>query len=235
MLRELLATLCTKLFSNPEKQASSPVSQQARQMIALFGGTFDPIHNGHLGAVKALQNDLKLDLVRWLLSAQPPHKETTGATTEQRLAMLELALEDDAAMVPDETEINREGLSYTVLTLEQLRKESPDASLVLIIGADSMHSFHKWRRYEDIFGLCNIVVMRRPGYSLEPAEVMKPYLVSDPYKLSLNKSCCVLLYTAPEFPISSTKIRQQRKNNSSIEGLVPQSVERYIVENELYR
>lgn len=213
-------------------QSKSP---KELEIIALFGGTFDPVHNGHLETVKALQTDYNLNSVRWLLSAKPPHKESTGANTPQRLAMLDLALESEPSMMSDDTEIKREGPSYTVLTLEQLREEFPEASLVLIIGADSMHSFHTWRRYEDILGLANIVVMRRPGYSLEPAEALKPYLVEQPQALQENKCGNVLIYSAPEVPISSTKIRTLSKQGDSIKGLVPEVVERYIVENDLYK
>lgn len=157
-----------------------------------------------------------------------------SASTQDRLAMLNIALADERGMVSDDIEVKRQGPSYTILTLEQLREQSPDANLLLIVGADSMHSFHKWHRYRDILALANIVVMRRPDYELTPPVTMQPYVVDCKVELSAAAAGKVLIYEAPEIHISATKIRNLLKNQQSIQGLVPESVERYIAGKQLY-
>lgn len=207
---------------------------QQPKLIALFGGTFDPIHNGHLQTVNALKQDLSIDEVRWVVSAKPPHRDRPSATPQQRLEMLALALEPYDGMICDDIELKREGPSYTVLTLETYRQQFPNDHIVLIVGADVMQSFHTWHQYEKITQLAHMIVMHRPGYQSTVADVLKPFETKQATDLKAVKSGKVLVYPAPAVPISATAIREKLFNGERIEGLVPDAIVDYVDVQNLY-
>lgn len=204
-------------------------------MVAIFGGTFDPVHNGHLQTIWQLKNDLAIDQVRWVPSAQPPHREQPGASAMQRLAMLELALVPYAGMQSDDIEIRRQGPSYTVLTLQDLRQQNPDASLVLIVGADVMKSFHTWHQHERIMQLANLIVMHRAGYPNEVSPVLLPHVTDQAADLQTQRNGKVLVYPAPAVPISATLVRQNLQNRLPVTEWIPAPVADYILQHDLYR
>ena len=196
-------------------------SKVRSKLIALFGGTFDPIHNGHLQTVNALKEDLQIDEVRWVVSAKPPHRGEPSATPEQRIEMLELALEPYSNMICDDIELKRDGPSYTVLTLEAYRQQFPDDHIILIVGADVMQSFHTWHQHEKITQLAHMIVMHRPGYKNALAAVLKPFETKQADDFKKAKNGKVLVYPAPAVPISATAIREKLLNHEVVDGLVP--------------
>lgn len=218
-----------KTLANQRNKVRTP------KLIALFGGTFNPIHNGHLQAVNALKRDLQIDEVRWVVSAHPPHRDRPSATPEQRMEMLRLALQPYNNMVCDDIELKREGLSYTVLTLESYRQQFSKDHIVLIVGADVMQSFHTWHQYEKITQLAHMIVMHRPSYHSNLASVLKPFETKQIDDFKMAKNGKVLVYPAPAVPISATEIREKLFNEKNIDGLVPDAVADYIEVHKLYR
>lgn len=204
-------------------------------MIALFGGTFDPVHNGHLQTVHAVQRDCGFAQVRWVLSAQPPHRDQPSATSEQRMAMLNLALKDYPAMVSDDCEIRRSGPSYTVLTLEEFARRFPTCSVTLIVGADVLQSLHTWHQSERLLALANILVMHRPGYSASVPRWLRPAVVDTVAALHQQHAGAVMVCEVPLLPVSATQIRQRCAARQPVDDLVPEAVADYINQHSLYQ
>ena len=178
--------------------------------IGVFGGSFDPIHHGHLIAAQALAESLALDEVRLVVArAQPLKREGHGAPAEHRAAMTELAVRGDARLVADRTELGREGPSYTVETLRAFRAAAPEAELVLLLGTDAAREFPLWREADAIRTLARIEVFARAG---DPGEG-RP---------------------VPRVEISSTTIRERVRRGDPIRYLVPEAVADYIVAHRLY-
>jgi len=132
--------------------------------IGIFGGTFDPIHYGHLRSAFEMLQALRFEEVRFIPCGDPPHRGVTYATAEQRLRLVELAIEAQDGFIVDDRELQRGGLSYTVETLESLRTEFPDRSLGLIVGMDAFLGLPGWHRWDEILDIAHIVVAHRPGW-----------------------------------------------------------------------
>ncbi len=132
--------------------------------IGLFGGTFDPIHYGHLRTSFELWQALRLAQVRFLPTGSPPHRESPLAAPELRLEMVRAAVADEKAFVVDDREMRRTGVSYSVDTLLDLRREFPDRSLCLLLGMDAFLGMPNWHRWREIFDLAHVVVAHRPGW-----------------------------------------------------------------------
>ncbi|MEO8487188.1 MAG: nicotinate-nucleotide adenylyltransferase [Betaproteobacteria bacterium] len=137
--------------------------------VALFGGTFDPVHAGHLGLADDARRAFPDAEVRLVPAADPPHRPPPGASAMHRLAMLELAIRDHPGLVVDGREMRRTGKSYTILTLEELRAEAPPRPLVLILGADAFRGLPSWHRWREILAFAHIAVAARPGDPFEAA------------------------------------------------------------------
>ncbi len=189
--------------------------------IGVLGGTFDPIHNTHLDMARAAMEGAHLDTVLFVLSARPPHKQDdTVASPEQRLKMLEAALEDEPNFEPCGIELRREGPSYMRETLCDLEQQYPGAELFLIVGLDSLLDFPNWRDPEDILARARLLVAPREGdgrvipASLEGKYDFVPFEESD---------------------VSSTEIRGRVAQDEPIDGLVPAAVARLIREGGIYR
>ncbi len=132
--------------------------------MAIFGGTFDPIHVGHLRTAFELWQALHLTEVRFLPTGNPPHRSETRANAELRLAMVRAAVEGQAGFVVDDREVRRTGLSYSVDTLTELRQENPDRSLCVLMGMDAFLGLPNWHRWREVLDLAHIVVVHRPGW-----------------------------------------------------------------------
>ena len=207
--------------------------------VGIFGGTFDPIHNGHIGALEELNKQLNLDHVHWVLSARPPHKDQISATIEHRFKMLQLALQDQPNYLADDTEIARPETSYSIDTITQLQIANPDATLLLIIGADSMANLHTWHRVDDLLELVNVVVLNRPGYPLQVPEFLQKRLLDDLSEVLSFDAGKLAVFEHSEFDISSTRLRELlAKSSQSAEKIVqqylPPEVLRYILAHQLY-
>ena len=192
--------------------------------LGVFGGTFDPIHLGHLIIAEAARTEARLDLVLFVLSPRPPHKNAEEITPgHHRLAMLRLALADNPCFSASTLEMQREGISYTVDTLKQLRglPEYAEAEMHLIIGMDSLAAFLHWREPESIIRLARLLVY--PRLEASPQSVRPEFL----------EACHFL--QAPILEISSTEIRRRRREGLSVRYLLPESVEAYLASHQLYR
>ncbi|QDT29057.1 Nicotinate-nucleotide adenylyltransferase [Gimesia panareensis] len=196
--------------------------------IGIFGGTFDPVHNGHLLLAEQCREQAALDEV-WLIPAgAPPHKETSGITPgKQRREMLEFASAGNPTFVIKDLELHREGPSYTVETLRQLKESHPDNDFFLIIGADSVRDFHTWREPAAILEQAHLIGVNRPNISLPDLSELKE-------KLGEAVVEKITWVTMPGIDLSSTDIRQRVQENKSVRYMTPRAVEVYIHNNRLY-
>ena len=206
--------------------------------IGIFCGTFDPVHFGHLRAASEAAECLPIKQFRLLPAGTPPHRSTTFASAEHRLAMLALATAEYSDLQVDDREVRRSGDSYMVDTLAEIRAEENDSPLVLMVGQDAVNQLDSWHRWRDLFDLAHLVVMRRPNsgheYSGELFEVLQPRLVSDPQRLTQTPAGCVFPLEVTQLEISSTGIRALIEAGRSPRFLLPESVIRYIHQHNLY-
>jgi len=200
-----------------------------RKRIGILGGTFNPIHLGHLLIAQDAMEQLVLDHVKFIPSATPPHKTTEALASERdRLQMIRLAIHGNNRFEVDDIEIQRGGTSYTVDTLMELRRCEPKASLFFIIGADSLAELHLWRQAQRIVHLCTFVTVPRPGFETRPS--IDPRLDSASRKRLRQH---VLRGHACE--IASREIRSRVASGRSIRYLVPDAVTEYIRRRRLYQ
>jgi len=204
---------------NMEQASGSPRPDQPRK-IGVFGGSFDPIHIGHLAIAQEARWQFGLDVVLFMVTAHPPHKKEPEAPVEHRLRMVESAIENEPYFEPSRIEIERGGDSYTAETLRQLRRIYPQASLYLIVGSDSAIDFSTWKNPEEVIEMANVVIASRPGFDLSR---MEPRLKG---KAEISRF--------PALELSSTTIRERLRSGRPIRFLVPEVVERYICEHGLY-
>jgi nicotinate-nucleotide adenylyltransferase len=208
---------------------------------ALFGGTFDPIHYGHLRPVVALAAEVGLSRVTLLPNHVPPHRPQPEANAQQRLKMVELAIAGNPLFAVDDRELHRTTPSYTIETLEAIRKErGAELPLAFIIGQDSLLSLHKWHRWQSLLETCHLLVLARPGYNdrmdtQELQQWLEQHQVTDARQLSLKPQGYIYLADTPQLEISATEIRQRRHQGLNCDDLLPRSVQRYIELQGLYR
>ena len=209
--------------------------EQANPLLLVFGGTFDPVHLGHLGAVSALRDALHVKTVIWLPAGQPPHRPRPVASAAHRLAMLQLALADEPDCVIDTRELNRSGPSYTVLSLEELKAEYPDHPLCLALGLDAALGLTQWYRWQEVLALGGIVVMRRPGWSLpEPLPQWWRDAQWDPHRPVPASGGWIRFVDIPPINVAAADIRANLMHGRSVEAKVPAAVAGYIKEHALY-
>ncbi|MFE8153997.1 nicotinate-nucleotide adenylyltransferase [Brenneria goodwinii] len=210
-------------------------------LTAFFGGTFDPIHYGHLKPVIALANIVGLNQVVILPNNVPPHRPQPEASPQQRQRMVELAVEDNPLFSVDDRELQRQQPSYSIDTLETLRAELGNTKpLAFIIGQDSLLTLHQWQRWQDILNVCHLLVCARPGYRSKmdtPAlqQWLEDHLTQDPHDLHRQTHGLIFLAHTPLVTISATEIRQRRQQNLGCDDLLPPAVLRYIDAHNLYR
>lgn len=208
------------------------------RMIGLFGGTFDPVHFGHLRAADEAREILSLADLRLLPAGNPPHRSVTFASAEHRLAMLALALEGQSELWVDDREIRRSGYSFMVDTLAEIRREEGGVPLLLLIGQDAANSLDSWHEWRELFGLAHIVIMRRPDSRHEYSDVlgheMLNRLTTEPGRLSKSPSGLVWPLEVTQLAISSSNIRERISSGKSVRFLLPERVAEYIREHGLY-
>ena len=206
--------------------------------VGIFGGTFDPVHYGHLRAALEAREILKLEDFRLLPAGTPPHRSNTVASGAHRLAMLRLAVAGHSGLRVDDREVRREGKSYMVDTLREIRAETGDSPLLLIIGQDAANALDSWYQWRTIFDLAHLVIMRRPesklAWSGELQNQMERRLARDPMQLRQQAAGLVLPLEVTQLAISSTGIRNLLLTGRSPRFLLPDSVIDYIEQNTLY-
>lgn len=205
------------------------------KLIGINGGTFDPVHNGHLRPALEVMHDLKLEEVQFIPCKKPVHKQDANASTDHRVAMLELAIQRQPKFHLNTYEIDKDGQSYTVETLEALKGKYQDDALVLMMGTDSFAKFHTWHRWQDILNLANIVIMHRPGESV-PLDCTSGFIYKTHKVVEFTKQSGQMLdISVTQLDISSTEVRAALAEGRSVEYLLPPCVMEYISKQGLYR
>ena len=202
-------------------------------MIGVFGGTFDPVHYGHIKPALSIQKALHLTKVLFIPNGTPPHRSVPWLSTEQRLMLLQRALERYPDLVIDEREVNRAGPSYMVDTLRLLKGDFPDKDLCLIIGMDAFFGITQWHQWEQLFDLCHLVVTTRPGFkqeslaqqmSLENYQFLSKKMTHDVKMLASQEVGKILLQSVPQLDISSTQIRAKLLSGVDVSQWIPAEV-----------
>jgi len=211
----------------------------ASRPIGILGGTFDPIHYGHLRPALELLNALELAEVRFLPCRIPAHRGAPLVTADQRLALVRLATAGQPGFVADDRELRRDGPSYMFDTLISLREDFGDTPLCLIVGTDAFRELHTWHRWRDLTRLAHIVVMQRPG-ALKPfepvlEEFVTPRVIYDAFALRQKPAGGILFQPVTQLNISATQIRTLLARGQSPRYLLPDAVLDYIHQRALYR
>lgn len=203
--------------------------ESAKRRIGLFGGSFDPIHCGHLIIAQDAVEQLELDRLIFIPAARSPLKgDQTPVDGQHRLAMLRQAVEDNPRFEVSDIEVSRGGISFTIDTVRQMRGQYPDADLFFIVGADSLTELHLWRDVDQFLEQCTLVPFARGGEDTSAiAQAMK---LSDPWRSRLLKR----LIRIHDVAVSSSEIRMRVAEGLSIRYLVPSEAVRYIAEHGLY-
>ncbi len=202
--------------------------------IAIIGGTFDPIHNGHLAAAQSVASTFKVDEVHFVPAFSPPHKQTRGmASPFHRFAMVVLATMPFAQFRTSTVEVDALEKRYTVETLERFRQMYPEAEMLFVVGTDMYKEIESWRDFRRLFDLAHLVIVNRPGFpfreDVAPFRVLNP---DDSVELSSKNSVFYLPFV--EQPVSSTEIRDKRKGGEDVRQCLPPQVWSYIEKNNLY-
>lgn len=216
------------------------VIKQAPQRIGLFGGTFDPVHLGHLRTAIELAEGYALNQLRLLPNHRPAHRDQPMASTAQRIEMLEIATQNLPQLVVDPREAMRDTASYTFDTLSEFRLEFPDAMLIFFMGQDAFSEFESWHRWSEILELANLVVIDRPNAQLsdwasnlmaQQAEKLAARIgssMADAYAGIIERR------SVTQLAISATDVRRRIASRQSVDFLVPERVNQYIVKHRLY-
>lgn len=206
--------------------------------IGLFGGTFDPIHYGHLRTAIELGEALRLDELRFLPTGNPPHRDTVSASAETRLAMVRAAVADQPGFTVDDREVRRTGVSYSVDTLTELRAENPGRSLCLLLGMDAFLGLPNWHRWNEIFDLAHVVVAHRPGWKAPTqgplGEAMVDRGTGSVRELHSHPAGRIYVHAVTQLEISSTELRQLIGAGHDPRYLVPDSVRALLRETGCY-
>lgn len=207
--------------------------------IAIFGGTFDPIHYGHLRTAFEMLQALCFDEVRFIPSGDPPHRHATFASAELRLEMVRVATAGQSGFVVDDCELRRSGPSYTVETLSAMREEHEDESLGLIIGMDAFLGLTSWHRWSEILDFAHIVVAHRPGWHApdtgELGELISAHGTDRVDDLHENRHGSIFVHAVTQLEIASTEIRDLIAAGRDPRFLMPDAVRDVIIESGCYQ
>jgi nicotinate-nucleotide adenylyltransferase len=216
-----------------------------KERIGLLGGTFNPVHQGHLKAAAEVLRKTGLSRVLFIPSYIPPHKETEGiASPEHRFAMVELAVAGHPRFVASAVEIEAKDKSYSIVTLEKVRAAHPDAWIFFLLGIDAFLEIEAWRSYQEVLGKCHFIVISRPGFRLADARNaldesfagrIHALRGSMPAGDALLERFRIFIMPIHALDVSSTDIRRRIKQGLPIRGLVPEAVEAYIKKHRLYQ
>ena len=210
----------------------------AVEPLALFGGTFDPVHYGHLRCADEARQKLTLEKLYLLPAGTPAHRDIPQATVRQRLDMLRLARAEFPQLMIDDRETRRSGPSYMVETLQELRVSFPDRPLILLIGQDAANLLHTWFHWKQLFELAHIVILTRPATHTEYEKNLTSQLQArsetDVRKLLESKAGAVLQLEVEPVDVSATGIKRIIRSGGSPGSMLPAAVLEYITGNRLY-
>lgn len=210
----------------------------AVEPLALFGGTFDPVHYGHLRCADEARQELGLEKLYLLPAGTPAHRDVPQATVRQRLDMLQLARTEFPHLMIDDRETRRSGPSYMVETLQELRVGFPDRPLILLIGQDAANLLHTWFHWEQLFELAHIVILTRPAthtsYEKNLASQLQARSETDVRKLLESKAGAVLHLEVEPVDVSATGIKHIIRSGGSPGSMLPAAVLKYITGKRLY-
>jgi nicotinate-nucleotide adenylyltransferase len=220
------------------------VEENGNQRIGLFGGTFNPIHWGHLRAAEEIREYFNLEKIIFIPAKIPPHKNgELIISPEHRLQMLKLAIHNNPSFTISDFEIRRNCTSYSIFTIEYFKKKlGLKTALFFLMGMDSFLEISTWKDFERLFFLTNFIIMARPGYSKKEISKLIPVEVAKNFYCNFQKNCYIhssghkiFFQEVTLLDISSRAIRSRIKNSSSIRYLVPPEVEDYIKKYDLYQ
>lgn len=213
------------------------------EVLGVFGGTFDPVHFGHLRLAEEACQHLELSQVRWIPAGQPPHRDAPKVTGRHRLDMVQLAVAGNRAFTVDPAEVEAQSPSFSVPTLERLRVEIGERrSLVLLLGADAFAGLATWHRWQDLFALAHLGVAHRPGFPIIanglPAPLAAEYerrRSDDMSILGASPAGSIVNFAMTPLAISATQVRQLLAEGKSPRYLLPDAVIAYIQQHHLYQ
>ena len=202
--------------------------------IAILGGTFDPIHNGHLAAAESVAEFFQVDELHFVPAFSPPHKQSRGITSPfHRFAMVALATMPFERFRPSTIEVDALEKRYTVETLDAMKRAYPGTELLFIIGTDMYQEIETWKSYRRLIELAHLVIVNRPGFPFR--DDVAPYqILREKQEVTLPREATVFYLPFVEQPISSTEIRDERRRGERVSQWLPPMVWSYIEKNKLY-
>ncbi|WP_348943882.1 nicotinate-nucleotide adenylyltransferase [Chitinibacter sp. FCG-7] len=206
------------------------------QKIGIFGGTFDPIHYGHIELARCMRDQLQLAEVRLIPTGLPPHRPPSRVSPQQRFDWVQAAIAGEAGLIADDREVRREGYCYTIDTLIELQQDTPNALLVWLIGADSWLNLARWHRWRELLDIGHLLIAARPDYAFDglsadlSEEFAIRHVIANTDTLSRGK---ISLLSSPLMPVSSTLVREMLARGEDVSALTP--VYEQIVASGLYR
>ena len=211
--------------------------------LGILGGTFNPIHLGHLRGAEAAREEFDLQKIYFIPAAVPPHKrQTIEASPAHRMEIVHLAIEDNPAFSVSDVELSREGKSYSIETILHFRRHYPEAELFFILGIDSFLEVTTWKRYQELFSLCHFVVLNRPGSAppelrdLTPPDFWARFdpMIQASHWIHNPSGFSTYFLDRPVMDISSSEIRDRIRTGRSVRYMMPEKVAAYIYENGFY-
>ena len=206
------------------------------RIIGIFGGTFDPAHNGHVLTISELLEKLPFEKILVIPNFKPPHRESSQVSYKHRYAMTSLAFKDIPKTTVDCREYLREGPSYAIETVKEVMTKEEEARVVMIVGSDSFVDIHSWHKWKELIDLVDFVVMKRPGSPLSKNKKAKDLVNLEGFKKDLfeDRQLNIFEIEVAPFKISSSSIREKIAKGKKIDHLVNKHVEEYIKEHGLY-
>jgi nicotinate-nucleotide adenylyltransferase len=210
-----------------------------KKILGILGGTFDPIHYGHLNIAEFCMHEFSMDQIIFIPCHIPSHRPTPQANSSERLAMLKIAILGYDKFSIDTIEMDKDTESYSYNTLTELRKKFPEQNLSFILGMDSFETLNTWQNYNKILDMCNIIVVNRPGYEIPDTnwsnEILRRHLITNKEEFLQHKHGKVFMISIPPQDISATQIRNILKQKSGDLINVPTKVKEYMDQHNLYK
>lgn len=218
-------------------KTSLPRSNIPTESIGIFGGTFDPIHFGHIKPAQDLAKQLSLDHVVLMPAHIPPHKHKTHANSKQRKCMVELVCQQNPMFILDERELQRTTPSYTFDSISELRALHPNSKLYFFIGTDSLNTLSSWYNIEQLLELCHFAVSTRPGYQADLSNIafFKDRICHGAEQIGENLAGKIILLNTCKINISSTELRARLRAGHNCQQFLPNIISQFIDHNKLYQ